>query len=263
MAHYRLDGPGSNHSRIRYFSSKPSIAALPPNEPPVQCTLRLFTGSNAVGARSWPRLRISGGACELLHTPSCRAQGHLYLLPFPECVHCAVRTESHTQSRLNLTFSLFPNYVNQKDEQAMSAILQSSHVSALPLPAGVSNEYSTSDLHPPPPFRILWMSPSLSLPSNRTKLVRMFCSVFVRRIRDVTVRPEQVWTVRRTRTRNITTPVSKHKLNNFQIKMYSAFNTMTEWFIVNSLSLNLKRTFNGIKVFRMHKYTYNSYYDEL
>ena len=70
------------------------------------------------------------------------------------------------------------------------------------------------------------------------------------------LRPEQVWTVRRTRTRtrNITAPVSTHKLNDFQIKMYSVFNTISEWFMVNSLSLNLNKTFHGIKVFRMHKY---------
>ena len=43
-------------------------------------------------------------------------------------------------------------------------------------------------------------------------------------------------------------------LNDFQIKMYSVFNTISEWFVVNSLSLNLNKTFHGIKIFRMHKY---------
>ena len=61
------------------------------------------------------------------------------------------------------------------------------------------------------------------------KTVTMFCSGLVRRDvgicplnqRDVRVRPEQVWTVRqtRTRTRNINAPVSTHKCNGFQIKM--------------------------------------------
>jgi hypothetical protein len=95
-----------------------------------------------------------------------------------------------------------------------------------------------------------------------TELVTMFCSGLVRRDvgicpshqRDVTVRPEQVWTVRRTQTRNITAPVSTHKLNGFQIKMYSVFNTVSEWFMMNSLSLNLNKKFHGIKVCRMHKY---------
>jgi hypothetical protein len=106
------------------------------------------------------------------------------------------------------------------------------------------------------------------------------------------LRPEQVWTVRRTRrrTRNITASVSTHKprtrdfswapdglqsdidtdrvmvnidtnilntnpnLNDFQIKMNSVFKTISEWFMVNSLSLNFNKTFYGIKVFRMHKY---------
>jgi hypothetical protein len=92
----------------------------------------------------------------------------------------------------------------------------------------------------------------------------MFCSGLVQRDvgicpshqTDVTVWPEQVWTVRRTRTQtcNITAPVSTHKLNGFQIKMYSVFNTVSEWFMVNSFSLNLNKTFHDIKVFRMHKY---------
>jgi hypothetical protein len=90
-------------------------------------------------------------------------------------------------------------------------------------------------------------------------------------------------------TRNITAPVSTHKprtcnftwapflqsnidthrvmvntdtsilitstnLNNFRIKMNSVFNTISEWFMVNSLFLYLNKTFHGIKVFRMHKY---------
>jgi hypothetical protein len=36
--------------------------------------------------------------------------------------------------------------------------------------------------------------------------------------------------------------------------MYSVFNTISEWFMMNSLSLNLNKTFHGIKVFRMQKY---------
>jgi hypothetical protein len=44
------------------------------------------------------------------------------------------------------------------------------------------------------------------------------------------------------------------KLNDFQIKRNSVFNTISEWFMVNSLSLNLNKTFYGIKVFRMNKY---------
>jgi hypothetical protein len=116
-------------------------------------------------------------------------------------------------------------------------------------------------------------------------------AVFARRIKEMLqLRPEQVWTVRRTRTRNITAPVSTHRsrthdfiwapdvlqsnidtdsvmvnidtgilvrnpnLNDFQIKMYSVFNTIGEWFMVSSLSLNLNKTFHGINVFRMHKY---------
>ena len=102
--------------------------------------------------------------------------------------------------------------------------------------------------------------------------------------------PEQVWTVHCAVIRDITAPVSTHKtrtrdfswapdglqsdidtdlvvvnidtgilitnpnLNDFQIKMNSVFNTISEWFMVNSLSLNLNRTFYGIKVFRMQKY---------
>jgi hypothetical protein len=73
-------------------------------------------------------------------------------------------------------------------------------------------------------------------------------AVFARRIKEMLqLRPEQVWTVRRTRTRNITAPVSTHKLNDFQMKMYSVFNTIGDWFMVN-------KTFHGINVFRMHKY---------
>jgi hypothetical protein len=95
-------------------------------------------------------------------------------------------------------------------------------------------------------------------------------AVFARRIKVMLqLRPEQVWTVRRTRTRDITAPVSTHKprtrdliwapdvlqsnidtdrvmvnidtgilirnpnLNDFQIKMCSVFNTISEWFMVN------------------------------
>ena len=48
--------------------------------------------------------------------------------------------------------------------------------------------------------------------------------------------------------------ITDPNLNDFQIKMNSVFNTISEWFMVNSLSLNLNKTFYGIKVFRMHKY---------
>jgi hypothetical protein len=34
--------------------------------------------------------------------------------------------------------------------------------------------------------------------------------------------------------------------------MNSVFNTISDWFMVNSLSLNLNKTFRGTKVFRMH-----------
>jgi hypothetical protein len=43
-------------------------------------------------------------------------------------------------------------------------------------------------------------------------------------------------------------------LNDFQIKINSAFNNISEWFMVNSLSVNLNKTFYDIKVFRMRKY---------
>jgi hypothetical protein len=43
-------------------------------------------------------------------------------------------------------------------------------------------------------------------------------------------------------------------LNNFHIQMNSVFNTTSEWFMVNSLSLNLNKTFYGMKVFRMQMY---------
>jgi hypothetical protein len=36
--------------------------------------------------------------------------------------------------------------------------------------------------------------------------------------------------------------------------MNSVFNTICEWFMVNSFFLNLNKTFSGRKVFRMHKY---------
>jgi hypothetical protein len=48
--------------------------------------------------------------------------------------------------------------------------------------------------------------------------------------------------------------ITDPNLNYFQIKMNSAFNTISEWFMVNSLSLNFNKTFYGIKVFRIHKY---------
>ena len=43
-------------------------------------------------------------------------------------------------------------------------------------------------------------------------------------------------------------------LNDFKIKMNSVFNAISEWLMVNSLSLNLNKTCYGVKVFRMHKY---------
>jgi hypothetical protein len=111
------------------------------------------------------------------------------------------------------------------------------------------------------PNRTVWTAPRTE---HHNKTCSMFCSGLLRRDggicpshqSDVRVRPEQVWTVRRTRTqtRNTTAPVSTHKPIDFQIKMYSLFNTISDWFMVNSLSLNLKKTFHGIKVFRMHKY---------
>jgi hypothetical protein len=42
-------------------------------------------------------------------------------------------------------------------------------------------------------------------------------------------------------------------LNDFNIKMNSVFNTISEWFMVNSLSLNLNKIFYGTNVFRLHK----------
>ena len=48
--------------------------------------------------------------------------------------------------------------------------------------------------------------------------------------------------------------ITNPNLNYFQIKMHSVFNTICEGFVVNSLSLNLNKTFYSIKVFRMHKY---------
>jgi hypothetical protein len=47
--------------------------------------------------------------------------------------------------------------------------------------------------------------------------------------------------------------ITDPNLNDFHIKMNSVFNTISEWFTVNSLSLNLNKTFYGIKVFRMQK----------
>jgi hypothetical protein len=38
------------------------------------------------------------------------------------------------------------------------------------------------------------------------------------------------------------------------ISRWTLFNTISEWFMVNSLFLNLNKTFYGIKVFRTHKY---------
>jgi hypothetical protein len=48
--------------------------------------------------------------------------------------------------------------------------------------------------------------------------------------------------------------ITNPHLNDFQIKMNSVFDTISEWFMVNSLSLNLNKTFYGIKVFRMLRY---------
>ena len=51
------------------------------------------------------------------------------------------------------------------------------------------------------------------------------------------------------------TLITNPNLNDFQIKMNSVFNTISEWFMVNSLSLNLNKTFCGTKDFRIQKYT--------
>jgi hypothetical protein len=46
--------------------------------------------------------------------------------------------------------------------------------------------------------------------------------------------------------------ITNSNLNDFQIEMNSFSNTISDWFMVNSLSLNLNKTFHGTKVFRMH-----------
>jgi hypothetical protein len=116
-------------------------------------------------------------------------------------------------------------------------------------------------------------------------------SVFARRIEEMLqLRPDQVCTVYRVVTRNITAVVSTEKprtrefswapdglqsdidtdrvmvktdtgilirnpkLNDFQTKRNPVFNTISEWFMVNSISLNLNKTFYGMKVFRMNKF---------
>ena len=48
--------------------------------------------------------------------------------------------------------------------------------------------------------------------------------------------------------------ITNPNLNNFHIQMNSVFNTTSEWFMVNSLSLNLNKTFYGMRVFRMQMY---------
>ena len=42
------------------------------------------------------------------------------------------------------------------------------------------------------------------------------------------------------------TLLTNPNLNDFQIKMNSVFDTISEWFMVNSLSLNLNKIFYGI-----------------
>jgi hypothetical protein len=48
--------------------------------------------------------------------------------------------------------------------------------------------------------------------------------------------------------------ITDPNLNNFQIKMNSVFNTISEWFMANPLSLNLNNILHGRQVFTMHKY---------
>jgi hypothetical protein len=48
--------------------------------------------------------------------------------------------------------------------------------------------------------------------------------------------------------------ITNSNLNDFHIKINSDFNTVSEWFMVNSLSLNLTKIFYGIKIVRMQKY---------
>ena len=45
--------------------------------------------------------------------------------------------------------------------------------------------------------------------------------------------------------------ITNPNLNDFQIKMNSVFNTISQWFMVNSPSLTLNKTFYGINVFRI------------
>jgi hypothetical protein len=48
--------------------------------------------------------------------------------------------------------------------------------------------------------------------------------------------------------------ITNTNFNDFQIRMNSVFNTISEWFVANPLSPKLNTTIYGIKVFRMHKY---------
>ena len=75
-------------------------------------------------------------------------------------------------------------------------------------------------------------------------------SVFARRIEEMLqLRPEQVWTVRRTRTRNITAPVSTHKLNDFQIKMYYLQETLAGCSVnLHTTSLIIKTLINFLNL---------------
>jgi hypothetical protein len=55
--------------------------------------------------------------------------------------------------------------------------------------------------------------------------------------------------------------ITKPNLNDFQMKMNSGCNSISEWFVVNSLSINLNKTFCGIKV--KNAQVYNLYCDGL
>jgi hypothetical protein len=49
--------------------------------------------------------------------------------------------------------------------------------------------------------------------------------------------------------------ITNANIKDSQMQMNSVFNTISEWLMVNSLSLKLNKTFYGIKIFRMQKYT--------
>jgi hypothetical protein len=48
--------------------------------------------------------------------------------------------------------------------------------------------------------------------------------------------------------------ITNPNLNDFQIEVNSVFNTISEWFMVNSLSLTLSKIFHGKNFYRMEKY---------